>query len=82
MNNNTMEILENFDKKYTNIDTMIYNNIEKLTKEQKTQLLTDLKSIINDIEENESVYRSHFKTLQTTLKNIQFYEFLQSEGII
>jgi len=82
MNNNTMEILKKFDKKYTNIDTMIYNNIEKLTKEQKTQLLADLKSVINDIEKNECVYRSHFKTLQIILKNIQFYEFLQSEGIM
>ena len=82
MNNNTMEILKNFDKKYTNIETMIYNNIEELTKEQKNQLVGDLKKIIHDIEESGSVYRSHFKTLQMTLKNIQFYEFLQSEGIM
>lgn len=75
------EYLKNFDKKYQNIEKMLYNNIETLTEQQKEHITSDLQKIVDDIKEYGVFYRSHFKTLQTILKDAQFYEFLQNERI-
>lgn len=75
------EVLKKFYNKYNNISKIIENNIENLTDQQKERLIEDLERITANIKENNSCYRSDFKNLQMILKDLQFYEFLESNNI-
>ncbi len=68
---------KDFDKKYKDVNTIIYNNYENINDIQKERFLTDLKKIIEDIEEYNTIYRSDYLTLLIMLKDLQFYEFMR-----
>lgn len=73
--------LEQFNKEYQTRGTIIKNNLENLTYYQKIRILQDLKKIIDNVENNSSLYRSDYNSLLLLLKDLQFYEFLQREDV-
>lgn len=73
--------LEQFNQEYQSRDTIIKNNLENLNYFQKIRILQDLKKIIDNVENNSSLYRSDYNSLLLLLKDLQFYEFLQREDV-
>ena len=66
-----------FKKQYKDINTIIYNNYQNINDTQKERFLNDLKRIIENIEEYNTIYRSDYQTLVLMLKDLQFYEFMR-----
>ena len=66
-----------FTKKYKDVNTIIYNNYENINEIQKERFTTDLKNILENITEYNTIYRSDYQTLLIMLKDLQFYEFMR-----
>lgn len=74
------EHLKQFENIYNNIEVLPKKEIN-LTNEQKEQLKSDLKYFLENLEDN-IIYRSDYKSLLITLKNLQFYQYINENEVL